>query len=389
MIAVNQRSATHTQTHVRGEAGEAPTAPHNANASPRRMENDFHHEDEVVVLAAAAAGQDIVNGLDVDVASINATLDRRTKQLGRKNRKLLPRSRPATPHGLRRPAGTGKQQYRNVSLLDGDTNFLEDTGLTVDLFQALYQRMLPALTAPRVTANGPKKRYIARTWAPMTRLYIVLRWLRTMDSYRRIAKDMGGSAATVSREIWDTIPKLYVVLRNDIHLPTQQQVAGMPLVFTASGAIDCTTHLRNRVHPWSTEYYRGDKHAHFITAQLICSLEGKMWDVALGPGHNNDQNMLHITEAEQTILHQLATRLLADKGYTSDAVVRPDDLNDPELCERHAAYRSVVEQAFALVHLYAAATLKFRASPELQEMVLIIIYALVASKIQIVPLRTL
>jgi hypothetical protein len=62
---------------------------------------------------------------------------------------------------------------------------------------------------------------------------------------------------------------------------------------------------------------------------------------------------------------------------------------DPELRERHAAYRSVVEQAFALVHLYAAATLKFRASPELQEMVLIIIYTLVASKIQVVPLRTL
>jgi hypothetical protein len=108
----------------------------------------------------------------------------------------------------------------------------------------------------------------------------------------------------------------------------------------------------------------------------------------LAPGHNNDQGMLHITGIERTILDQLATRLLADKGYTSDAVVRPDDVAG-RLREQHAGYRSVVEQAFALVHLYAAATLKFRASPELQEMVLIIIYALVASKIELVPLRNL
>jgi hypothetical protein len=40
-----------------------------------------------------------------------------------------------------------------------------------------------------------------------------------------------------------------------------------------------------------------------------------------------------------------------------------------------------VEQAFAL--------LKFRASPEMQEMVLIVIYALVASKIELVPLCNL
>jgi hypothetical protein len=146
------------------------------------------------------------------------------------------RVRPPTPRGQRRPAGTGKQQRRDVSLISGDTNFLEDTGLTVDLFSALYNRVLPALTSPRVTAYGRKKRYIKRWWTPMTRLYMVLRWLRTMDSYRRIAADLGGWAVTVSREIWDTIPKLYTILRDGIRLPTARDSKRLH----ASGAIDCT-----------------------------------------------------------------------------------------------------------------------------------------------------
>jgi len=344
--------------------------------------------DELVVglAAVSAVMQEVVLSPDTDMAAHAALLDRRTKQLRNRVRKILPLNHPPTPRGLRRPTGTGKRQARNVSLIDDDLDLLADTGLTVDLFTQLYNRILPRLTAPRVTADGSKRRYIARTWTPMSRLYLVLRWLRHLESYRRIAHDMGGTAATVSRELWDTIPKLYVLLRNDIRLPTAQHVAGLPVFLTATGAIDCTSHLRNRVHPWSTEHYRGDKHAHFITAQLTCALSGSMWDVALGPGHNNDQAMLHITGIERTIIDQLATRLLADKGYTSDAVVRPDDVAGL-LRVQHAGYRSVVEQAFALVHLYAAATFKFRASPELQEMVLIIIYALVASKIELVPLR--
>jgi hypothetical protein len=347
-------------------------------------------EDEDLLVGMVAAGiaiQELEHGIDMDVAAHAATLSRRTKQLRNRVRKLAPRNH-ATPRGERRPAGTGKKQYRNVSLIDDDVNFLEDTGLSAELFTNLYHRMLPVLTAPRITADGPKKRFIARTWTPMSRLYMVVRWLRHMETYRRIARMMGGSAATVSREIWDLIPKLYVELRNDIRLPTAEQVADLPTFLTASGAIDCTSHVRNRVHPWSTEYYRGDKHAHFITAQLVCALRGTLWDVALGPGHNNDQGMMHLTGMERTILDELATRLLADKGYTSDMVVRPDDV-DGLLRVQHSGYRSVVEQAFALVHLFAAATLKFRASPEMQEMVLIVIYALVASKIELIPLRTL
>jgi len=281
----------------------------------------------------------------------------------------------------------GRTQRRNVSLIDGDLDFLADTGLSPQQFEALYLRMLARLAGPRITADGPKRRVIARTWTPMTRLYIVLRWLRHLESYRRLAKAFGGTAATICRDIWDVIPKLYIELRDMLQLPTAQEMAALPRRFDVTGAIDCTAHLRNRVHPWSTEYYRGDLHEHFITAQLMCALTGRMWDVQLAPGHNNDQGMFNNTNVEASMAARNA-RLLADMGYTSDTVIRPDDLGG-ELRVRHSGFRSVVEQNFALVHMFAAANDKFRASPEMQEMVLLIVYALVYIKCADYPLRNL
>jgi len=342
----------------------------------------------LMVAAAGLVASQVHADDDLDDAVLLTRVPRLTKQLRKKIRKLVPRSLNPTPRGQRRPAGTGRPQARNVTFINNETDFLDETGLSADQFDHLYRRMLQRLLGPRITADGPKRRTIARTWAPMTRLLLVLRWLRHLESYRRLAKVFGGSAATVCREIWDVIPKLYIELQNELQLPSAQEVTELPHFSGASGVTDCTAHLRNRVHPWSTEYYRGDLHEHFITAQQTCALSGNIWDVQLAPGHNNDQAMFNNTDMETTILAR-NTRLLADLGYTSDAVIRPDDLGElgSELRSRHGGFRSVVEQNFALVHMFAAASLKFRASPEKQEMVLMIVYALVHIKCAQRPLR--
>lgn len=340
-----------------------------------------------IVLAAAAICENVQADDELEDVVHVATLSRLTKQLRRKIRKLTPRHLNPTPRGQRRPAGTGRRQSRNVSLINDSTNFLDDTGLTPAQFEWLYLRILPRIAGPRITADGPKRRVIARTWTPMTRLFIVLRWIRHLESYRRLAQAFGGTAATICRDIWDVIPKLYIELKDMLQLPTAQEMAALPRRFDAAGAIDCTAHLRNRVHPWSTEYYRGDLHEHFIAAQLMCGLDGTMWDVQLAPGHNNDQGLFNTTGVEATMVAR-NTHLLADMGYTSDIVIRPDDLGG-ELRLRHSGFRSVVEQNFALVHMFSASSGKFRASPEKQEMVLMIVYALVYIKCADMPLRNL
>jgi hypothetical protein len=53
-----------------------------------------------------------------------------------------------------------------------------------------------------------------------------------------------------------------------------------------SGAIDCTSHFRNRVHPRQGDYYCGDKRGHFISDQVsffsfcfILHVHVKIWEL--------------------------------------------------------------------------------------------------------------
>lgn len=312
--------------------------------------------NELTLAVAAMAFMQQTNQDMVEAAEA-ARVTRRTRLVRRKIRKLCPRSLNPTPRGQRRPPGTGRKQSRGISKIDDTTDFFYETGVSAEIFQQLYDLLLPSLCDPRITADGPKKRAVTGAWSPMTCLFITLKWLRHHQGLRMIAKEFGASAATVSRLLWSVIPKLYIALRDVIFMPSQEEIAKLPKILTATGAIDCTSHIRNRVHPWSTEYYRGDKHEHFITAQLVCGLDGTMWDVQLAPGHNNDQGMLNHTEMARIILDH-ETHLLADMGYTSEAVIRPDDVSGA-LRSRHASFRSVVEQNFALVHMFAAAGGKF------------------------------
>jgi len=80
---------------------------------------------------------------------------------------------------------------------------------------------------------------------------------------------------------------------------------------------------------------------------------------------------------------------LADAGYTaSDRVWVINDLPASSgLRRNHAGLRSVVEQMFSHVRLWRAADAKFKQSPELQEMVLLVIYSLVQLKNRTSPPR--
>lgn len=306
----------------------------------------------------------------------------------RAHRKLRKRLAAPTPHGQRRRPGPNvghKGQARRVAACADENRvaYYTDTGLTAAKFQYVYGLVETALCSAQSSLAG---RVISKTWTTHSQLYIVLTWLRHNEYYHLLAQRFGGTPATISRLIWFVIPKLYVALRNHIFWPDGE----VPAPFAGcAGAIDCTTHLRWRVHPWSCEFYRGDVHAHFLTAQLCCALSGSLWDVQLGLGHNNDQAMFNATGTAE-ILDELQINLLADGGYTGVRLVTP---TDPEWCtaagwsKQHAAFRSVVEQNFALVHLFQVAGGIFRQSPELQELALLCVYALVFIKCRDSPLR--
>jgi len=348
-------------------------------------------EEELAMLLLCASA--VLTELEdaVDDASLLAAQQlvesRFQKRVARKLRKRKPLGQHVTPPGERRPAGTGKRQRRNYSYIEHhaeDIDYHYQTGLPAAKFEELLELMRPALGRGRSSTERTAKG-ITRSWTIHTRLYMTLHWLRHYPTFEQLVTMFGGHKSTVSREVRDTILKMFVTLRR-ISWPDGQP----PAIFgSASGAIDCTSHLRWRVHPWSCTLYRRDVSAHFLSSQLVCALSGRPWDVRIGLGHNNDQGIFNRTNIAQELRDRDIT-LLGDGGYSDNRVICPDDTPEDAPVgwkRKHAGYRSVVEQDFALLHFWKASGGVFRQDPELQEMVINVIYQLVAFKQEERPLR--
>eukprot|EP01117_Protostelium_nocturnum_P000314 TRINITY_DN1037_c0_g1_i3.p1 TRINITY_DN1037_c0_g1~~TRINITY_DN1037_c0_g1_i3.p1 ORF type:complete len:242 (-),score=4.79 TRINITY_DN1037_c0_g1_i3:11-736(-) len=216
-----------------------------------------------------------------------------------------------------------------------------------------------------------------------SRLALVLEFLRRHPPQSLLAQRYGISQSTVSRELHHSIPILYIYCRF-INWPERPITESW---CNAIGAIDCTSHFRCRVHPGQALYYRGDKHGHFITAQVICSLRGEIWSICLGLGHNNDQGFLKLSKKDKhLILHDMI--LLGDGGYRGNTnIITPDDDKDLRWNYEQMANRAVVEVINSLVKNWKSAELKFSMSPEMQEMTLMVCYNLVAKHLHMFPLN--
>lgn len=98
-------------------------------------------------------------------------------------------------------------------------------------------------------------------------LLLVLHWLCDLPKLQNLALLFGVDKSTVSHLISKVLPKIYVSVH---HLsPISFPPTIKPHEFEAViGAIACTSHLWWRVHPCQADWYRGDKHAFSITAQV-------------------------------------------------------------------------------------------------------------------------
>jgi hypothetical protein len=158
-------------------------------------------------------------------------------------------------------------------------NTFDTTGLFPEDFKSLYKKMKSFLETKKRAPTGRKTVKLD----PKLRLMLVLCWMRDGLSLKALARMFYVSKATCSNEIRYILPKLLCVLWSDnkrIKLPEKWD---QHIFCKVGGAVDCTSHFRNRVHPRQADYYRGDKHAHFITAQVICSVYGNaIYSVHLG-----------------------------------------------------------------------------------------------------------
>lgn len=284
---------------------------------------------------------------------------------------------------IRQPSVGKRVQPKRKSLgplTSPDFDCYEETGLFLTQFERIFKQVGPLIVLPR---DGAKtSRPVPTTLSPRARLCLVLNYFKEGGRYRRISRIYGVSKSYISRELYHIVPKLYCTL-NEISWPdvwTPHSFEGV------SAALDCTPHYRDRVHPGSSNWYRGDKHAHFYNVQLVVSLQGVLLDVKIVLGHNNDKGTFKITETHQK-MDQLQLKWLADGGYGYHRLVTPDDRRSKEWNNTQKSLRSIVEVVAGLAKNYAICRDQFGGNPELQEMIIMSVYQLTNINLKEYPLR--
>ena len=147
---------------------------------------------------------------------------------------------------------------------------------------------------------------------------------------------------------------------------------------------------RQRIKGKSHLFYRRDKHAHFLSALVICVLNGHIFYLCIGNGRNHDSNLLDRSGASAFLLKN-QVKVLADRGFRKPTCYYPVD---PELTEDDMEYnninyehRSVVENIYSRISKWGLANNVFKQDVELQHCALSVIYQIEAWKIIKRPVR--
>jgi len=273
----------------------------------------------------------------------------------------LQRSHKTTPHKRRI---IPPRMIRNNSI-DGIDVF-DRTGIEHSTFMKILSSIKIDLERPR---SGTRK--VRVTLASQHRLLLVLQWLREYPKFKVLGQMYGVSRLFVKREIRHLIPILFAKL-NYIGWPGEFE----PSLMGIHAVIDCTSHPRLRVHPGSADYYSGDKRRNMEVSQIVCGLQGAIYDVVVGKGHNNDQAMFNISGMKLfTELNELD--LLADRGYHHHRILTPAS---PDWSMYSSHHRVIVENVIAQAKQFSAASNVFRQSPGLQAFTIVICFELIAEK---------
>lgn len=287
----------------------------------------------------------------------------RRKQGRRKRRTIIRRIPPLVPR-------------KSVFIHQFDV--YERSGIFEDQFEEIYEHLQYSIASPRQQLTT---RTTACTLTTRVRLLLLLYWIRDNPSFWALWTIFYVSKGTISKEIRWIIPKLFCYL-DEIYWSLTQT----PFLWKYRGAIDCASHYRWQVHSRQVNYYWGDKGRFFSTAQVICTVWGEIISVTLGLGHNNDQGMFKLTGMRQMI-QDLNMKLLADRGYSHYLLVTPDDRKSTKWNHMQKGMRSIVKVTISMAENFRVAGERFKQSPEMQEMAVLIAYQLANINLKRYPLR--
>lgn len=256
----------------------------------------------------------------------------------------------------------------------------ERTGMFEGKFEELFAKLRSSIILPR---SGRRQRIVSTVLEPRMRLLLALHAMKENLNMKTLSQLYHVDCSVVNRDLHHLIPKIYVEL-HEIEWPlTWQRHPFEELV----GLIDCGSHFCYRVHPQQADLYQADKHGFFLTAQVVCGVNGIIYNIQLALGHNNDKGVFILTKMSD-FLEEHQIRFGADRGYKSHhRVVKPSDSQSKEWNAKLCGIRSAVEVSIGMAETYSAAGEQCWLGLELHELVVMCAYQLTNMKLKQYPMR--
>jgi hypothetical protein len=280
--------------------------------------------------------------------------------------------RKVEQHEVILPACHHKERYDN-NLFPSGSNWSRATGLSKDQLNLVTTYAISSILKEEENI-GHKSR--PRYLSVGASVAVFCEFLKTGQSALDLARKYGVSLPAMKR----TIEWMAIHLRaslDTIELPEELWSAGR---FDTAGAIDCSVHRRNKVHPMQDSFYCYDKRCHFLASQVIVDHLGCILRVVIGRGHNNDQGMFNLSDVESMLVDKKVS-LLTDLGYARRGcqIVRPIAEEDCEydiaaqvFNRSQASERAKVEHAISWWKKWKFAANHCQYPPQFQAICLII-----------------
>jgi len=267
--------------------------------------------------------------------------------------------------------GSGKRNpLPRIELIELD---YDNFGVTEEEFNWMFSKISPILKKARKVGKKARNKCISNE----SRLKLALYWMKNASKFRELALIFGVSKSFISRDLRVVLLALFSSL-DEIKMPDAPVT--LFKLLGAIGSIDCTHYTRNRQNPGQNLLWRFDLKCHSLTVQLVASNEGIPIRVDIGPGHNNDSEMLNLTGLSQWLIDNNEF-LFANQAYHHPNLITPtiNDSMDNDLWNNaDPVIRSIVETVFKKVEDFKiAGTTPFRQSVAFQKIVLMVVYQLV------------
>lgn len=158
--------------------------------------------------------------------------------------------------------------------------FWYSTGETPETLEVIVNNIGYDVAAPRHVPRTPRSNRRRRCLLDTrNRVLLVVIWLRQYLKYHILAYLFDISKSTVGEEIYHIVPILFVRYRKYVTWHGINQWRQFLGTFTrfpnAVGMIDGTIHkVRRPSGPRQADFYRGDKHCHFMSSQVVVDTDG-------------------------------------------------------------------------------------------------------------------